>query len=260
MRILPVLIVAAASAAGSAQVVLNQTDTFQDGTVMSWTGGANPVNVSTGGPAGAGDRYLQISSVASNLATYNLSQWSGNFTAAGVNRIEADLRNPGATQLDIRLVLMASTFERWSSNSAAVLPPGSPWTHVTWDLAESNFVHTQGTGTWTALMGAVNRMMFRHEPTPSSGGTPVTGTLGIDNVAGYALLSNVFPDSYTIGFGTYQSGGLADLLTSNNSYLYVWQYPFRSRLDPAVRIEFGAAAPPGSFSNLELTVRRRGGQ
>src|SRR3712207_4557029 len=47
----------------SKAVTLGQVDTFQDGSTMNWQEGGNspnpPTNVASGGPAGAGDRYLE---------------------------------------------------------------------------------------------------------------------------------------------------------------------------------------------------------
>ena len=79
-------------ATGFAQVVLGQVDDFQNGTTMSWTNGfvPDPVNVATGGPAGAGDRYLQVSSGTfgggSRSIVFNQVQWIGNYAGQGVVR------------------------------------------------------------------------------------------------------------------------------------------------------------------------------
>ena len=70
---------------GLSQVSLGQVDDFQDSTVMFWSGAPDPYgpkNVSDGGPAGSGDRYLRISAnggfaSGSRLAMYNGLQWAG---------------------------------------------------------------------------------------------------------------------------------------------------------------------------------------
>src|SRR3954471_17828482 len=64
-------------------VTAGQVDTFEDGTFQGWADPAgNSLNVTTGGPAGAGDNYMQVSSGSfgggSHLITYNQSQWIGN--------------------------------------------------------------------------------------------------------------------------------------------------------------------------------------
>src|SRR5687767_6990280 len=65
-------------------IMLGQIDTFQNGTIQNWRYGINaatsPVNVPNGGPQGAGDRYLQVTSGFPDpprLAVFNISQWTG---------------------------------------------------------------------------------------------------------------------------------------------------------------------------------------
>ena len=41
------------------------------------SGGADPVNVASGGPGGAADKFLRLTAT-NHMATYNLSQWAGN--------------------------------------------------------------------------------------------------------------------------------------------------------------------------------------
>lgn len=180
----------------SGQITINQTDTFQDGTTQSWLGGASPTNVPNGGPLGTGDKFLQLTSGFQNkLASYNIARWGGNYVNAGVNRVEVDLKNLGATDLTVRLILFGPLGNRWSSNTGVALPVGSTWIHATFDLEAANFTHTQGTGTFNDALTALDRMMFRHEVTVSTGGTAVTGSLGIDNVA---ALSSTGPRTLSI--------------------------------------------------------------
>lgn len=163
------------------QAILGQIDDFTDGTTMSWAGGSGPMNIANGGPNGAGDRYLQIAATSNFLATFNITRWSGNYTAAGIGRIEADLKNVGANSLTVRLVLFGNDGSRWSSTAAATLAPGSAWTHFGWEMTAASFERTLGTGTFADTMLGMERVMLRHEPVITSGGTTVTGSLGIDN-------------------------------------------------------------------------------
>jgi hypothetical protein len=253
-RFLASFLVICCSVLGTAAITLNQTDNFQDGTTMSWGGGSSPGNISTGGPAGAGDKYLQISAAGGFLATFNTVQWAGNYTAATVDRIEVDLRNTGPNPLEIRLILFATNTDRWSSVSKVVLPPNSSWVHASFDVLEANFVHTTGTGAFSAMMANMSRIMFRHEPVITAGGTAVTGALGIDNITGYAKTIQLQPNAYNIVIGIPQSGALPDLFTSDDLRLSIRQDPSRSRQDPAVSIETHMTAPSGSFSILRLSV------
>src|SRR5215212_9214500 len=75
-------------------VSLGQTDTFENGTTQGWVtallGSPNPLppaNVPTGGPAGANDNFLLLTSrggggPGSRLTGINTSQWAGNYAAA----------------------------------------------------------------------------------------------------------------------------------------------------------------------------------
>ena len=91
-------------------------DTFEDGTTMGWVVGEGPnpvppVNVSTGGPAGVDDAYLQLqalggSGAGSRLSVFNMSQWTGDFT--GVPAIGMDVNNFGPDELVLRLLFVTS--------------------------------------------------------------------------------------------------------------------------------------------------------
>ena len=55
-----------------------------------------------GGPAGAGDQYMRITSnggfgAGSRLTVLNRTQWLGNYIAAGVTAVEMDLLAPTAS-------------------------------------------------------------------------------------------------------------------------------------------------------------------
>ena len=251
--LLPVLLLAACALA-PAQITLNQVDTFQDGTTSSWSGGASPTNIATGGPAGVGDRYLQISSAGTNMATFNTDQWRGDFDGNGVQRIEVDLRNTGPNPLVIRLVLFSQAGDRWSSLQSVTLPAGSAWTHAVFNINQANFQHTLGFGTWNDVITDAERMMFRHEPTVSANGSPVTGQLGIDNISAFENMSTAYTEMYNIIFGVFGSGTLSELTEYDNNYLFIRQQVLRSRLDPAVSMSFESTAAPGNFSMLHLEL------
>ncbi|HVT13400.1 MAG TPA: PEP-CTERM sorting domain-containing protein [Fimbriimonadaceae bacterium] len=169
-----------------AQIVVGQTDTFPVDT-MSWQG-AHPSWVSTGGPGGAGDSFLQLVSTGgsgpgSNMALNNSSQWSGDYTSAGVGSISADFENLGDTQLIMRLTFFDSNDStQWVSSSFITLDPGTGWQHFTYAIDPGQFIQTEGTTSFADTMSNVHRMMFRHDPVGSSGGTSIVATLGVDNI------------------------------------------------------------------------------
>jgi len=105
------LVFALALTASVLGVTPGQTDNFEDGTTQGWTDGQgnNTANIVTGGPAGAGDNYLQVSSGTfgggPHLTVFNRSQWSGDYLAAGATNISMDLKNFGSGFLHMRLVI-----------------------------------------------------------------------------------------------------------------------------------------------------------
>ncbi len=173
-----------------AQILSGQVDTFQDGTMMGWGGGAALENVANGGPLGAGDRFLQVTSFGgsgggSRLATFNGSQWTGDYLAAGVTHISVQMLNRGNTELSMRLVLFdfSDGETQWTSTEAQLLPAASGWTLLTFPIAESALTMVEGTVNYTDTLSGVDRLMFRHQVgTPGTGGTPIATSAGIDNI------------------------------------------------------------------------------
>jgi hypothetical protein len=179
-------------------VVIGQIDTFQNGTTDNWTAGGvlgmfppTPPHVTTtgGGPAGAGDQYLVVTSIGGNgagsaLATFNTMQWAGNYLAAGIGGISMDLFNLGGTALTIRLRIEdpmgGPPVDEAISTYGAVLPAGGGWTPV--------FFPT-GVADWNALSGTVAAALSQatalwiiNSPDDMTDYSPIVGELGIDNI------------------------------------------------------------------------------
>jgi hypothetical protein len=174
-------------------VAANQTDDFQSGTVQNWQSPMSPpTNQSTGGPLGAGDRYLQLSASGKNLGAYNNTQWSGNYVAAGVNQVRFHLNNFGPSALSLRIMLFTpgcqagpATCTAWTSTAAQPLASGSGWVVASFSLAEANLTRVFGSDNYATSLANVERLLIRHDSgTPNPPGTSdiVTATLGVDNV------------------------------------------------------------------------------
>lgn len=188
----------AALLAGPAQAVtLGQVDTFASGTTENWNAGGGPLGqvppvppsvVAAGGPAGSADSFLQIVSNGSQgpggrlVAMNALAQWSGNYIAAGVTAISMDLKNLGNSDLSVRLYFedpIPGPPTNEAVTSAAVLPAGSGWTHVSFAITPPALTVLQGDA--ATLLG--NTTVLRIY----SGGADfpperITGVLGVDNV------------------------------------------------------------------------------
>lgn len=192
MRILGICLILTAGWVCSAQAaVYGRMDTFQNGAVQGWGGGSAPTNISTGGPDGAGDRFLRISAANSKLATFNNSAaWNGNYLASGITRIEMDLNNFSAAQLEIRLMFVDAGGQggNFTSLDAFILPAISGWVRAVFDVSPSALVYVGagvGSGVYNDTMDNVDRLLIRNDPgapSPASDAPNVTAQLGIDNI------------------------------------------------------------------------------
>lgn len=192
---------ALAGARADAQVVANQVDDFEGLTTMGWHVGdpthpAPPLVIATGGPAGADDAYLRLTSLGtgeagSRLSVLNTTRWAGNYLAAGVTGISMDVRNFGTT--DVFLRLLFATFPdapgppdnlAWS-NAAVLVGANSGWTRIFFPIVQGAlFVPV---GTYAGALGGTEELRLFHNPAPFFMGPPssspaVAALIGIDNV------------------------------------------------------------------------------
>ncbi|MGJ8726019.1 MAG: hypothetical protein ACSHYB_15800 [Roseibacillus sp.] len=85
-------------------VTLNQIDTFDSG-LAAWGNNAGSTSVQDTGLAGGS--YLQVTSSGgggrgSRLATFNSSQWTGDYLTSGVTGFNLDALNGGTDSLNLR--------------------------------------------------------------------------------------------------------------------------------------------------------------
>jgi hypothetical protein len=171
-------------------VIVGQIDDFEDGTIQDWgSGGSNPngpANVATGGPTGAEDNFLRITANGSGsggkLVAFCTDQWAGDYIAAGVNSIQMQVKNLGATNLVLRLIFENETAgQSLGTISPVNLPAGSNWTTVSFSLASGNLTG----GTYATVMGNVTTFDIAHGPSPistRSSSPNIVAQLGVDNV------------------------------------------------------------------------------
>ena len=176
-------------------IVSGQIDDFQAGTVANWTGGTAQVNQATDGPAGAGDRWLEVRTTSpafngSKLGTRNPIQWSGDYTAAGAGAVSLDLRNRTTQALEMRILLLSAAGGNFSSSIAVMLPADDAWHSAVFGLSASHLTHVGGgSGVLANTLGSVSQILIRHDPgAPSgTGGSiptmPVSSAVGLDNIA-----------------------------------------------------------------------------
>jgi hypothetical protein len=183
-----------------AELMVGQIDTFEDGATQGWTAGGQmgspfipPANVSTGGPAGSDDNFLQITAVGgagpgSKLSAFNLSQWAGDYIAAGITAIRMDVRNFGPADASLRLLLADPTGGAPSNiaiTDAVFVPASGDWTSISFAVDASSLVALLGSAA-TALSDATELRIYHNPspdfPEPPIGPPSVNLMLGVDNI------------------------------------------------------------------------------
>jgi hypothetical protein len=208
-----------ASGSARATVTPGLTDTFQDGSTDGWaTGSASPVapvNVGSGGPGGAGDRYLSISATGgagpgSRLVAFSGPQWGGDYVAAGVTGIRMQVNNLGNTDLSLRLYFEGTSFNTAFSADAVLVHAHSGWIPILFSTQSGALAGGAGVLSDVAQF-RLYHSVFAGAP---SGGAPIAATLGIDNVS--AIAATVPEPSAWLAM-------LAGL------WVLAWRTPWRSR-------------------------------
>lgn len=172
-------------------VVLGQLDDFEDGTLQGWGVGTSnpnpPVNAPDGGPIGAGDAYMLVTADisgagGSRLVTNNSLQWAGDYLAAGVMAIAADMNNLSDVPVTMRLALDGAG-GRFSSTLGVTLAANSGWVRVVLPIGPADLTAIGG-GAHSVLgtLGDLTLLRIMHAAAPGFSGDEVTGMVGMDNI------------------------------------------------------------------------------
>lgn len=175
-------------------IVSGQADDFQDGSPAGWTEGEilpspnPPTVVFGGGPAGAGDNYLENVSAGgigagSRMVMFNNTQWAGDYLSAGVTRIEVDMANFGATPLSMRIAIEGGPGERYGSTAAVPLPADGLWHAVTFNLTAADLSLLGGLASLNDVLANVTELRILSAAAgPAWMGDAIAATLGADNI------------------------------------------------------------------------------
>jgi len=168
-------------------IVPNQVDNFEDGTTQGWGSGipnlTPPANITTGGPTGTDDNYLKVTSnggsgSGSKLVVMNSTQWIGDYITAGVTSVSMNIKNFGATTLNMRIVLEGPGGNFWSVNPL-VVAASSDWPLISFSVQAANL--TGGTNVNSTLSG-VTEVRILHSVAGGSKGDAVVAQIGLDDI------------------------------------------------------------------------------
>lgn len=204
--------------------VVGRIDDFEDGTIQEWSGGAGNNNISDGGPAGAGDNYLELQRPTStapypfHLGTKNTTTWAGDYLTAGIKAIEMDVNTisitTGPSNLSLRVVLFGPG-GAFSSKDPVTITTGGGWQHIEFGLARSDLVRIFGSGATymdpgpgidnlTETLRNVETLLIRHDPAPNP--TPIgfhpehiLAAIGIDNITAILGPAPTYDVAWTFG-------------------------------------------------------------
>ncbi len=174
-------------------ITMGQVDDFEDGTTQGWSEGVftpnPPANISSGGPMGAGDNYLEnissgeIFAAGGRMIQFNQAQWTGNYVAAGVTTIQMMAANFGSTTLHLRIAVEGAATQ-YGSTTAVVLPADGQWHPVTFHLTAAEMSLIGGPATLNGTLSSVDALrILSRQGGPGWQGDTVAGRLGVDVIS-----------------------------------------------------------------------------
>jgi hypothetical protein len=193
----------------STALVVGQVDTFESGTTEGWVigagpnggGGTPPANQSSGGPAGTDDNYLLLTATGgdgpgSRLSVLNLSQWAGDYAAAGIGAIQFDANNFGTTDLYLRLLFEDPQLgppTNIAFTDAILVQPGTGWNTLVFSIGADDLTAALGSPADALANATAIRIFASFDPEYPP--DPIVASLGVDNFR--ALQSAVVPEPAT---------------------------------------------------------------
>jgi len=182
-----------------AAITLASLSTFQNGSLNGWANGgsaADPVNVATGGPAGAGDRFMRVTSDGSGpggrLTVFNRGDFAGNYIGSGVQAISMDLLNTASLPLTIRFSLRDapdSSARGYVTTTGFSLPGDGLWHSAVFSLAPANLTPINGPAAPATFLTNVAEARIFHSPVANTTlGVNFAGSFSVDNIRALAAV------------------------------------------------------------------------
>jgi hypothetical protein len=207
----------------AADVVPGQIADFEDGTTAGWVHGSpnpdEPRVVEDGGPDGAGDAYVEVSSngldfAGSKLIMFNdAEQWTGSYLGDSgtdpVVSLEMDLINLG--QEPLRMWFSFDGELATAETESFELAPGSGWQQASFSLLPENM--TSDGDILQVLENVLRVWFFHNDDFPIHPAPPLVAVLGMDNLTAVGMPVEVLPGDYS-GNGLVEQADL-DLVLGN---------------------------------------------
>jgi hypothetical protein len=183
------------------QIMSGYLNDFNDGSLQGWhEGGASPnqpVILPTDGPDGLGDSFLRnISSgmggPGGKCVMFNSTiGWTGNYFGANVNRVSMHVRNPGSTELYLRIAYNGEGGVICSKEPISI-PPDSIWQYIQFSVDTADMILLTPGGHISTTLETVSEFRILSSFEPSWTGDQLMLTMDIDNIlAGNALLDKI---------------------------------------------------------------------
>lgn len=172
-------------------VTFGQLDDFNDGTSQGWSHGPvspnPPVVVFSGGPDGS--VYLENFSSGNSgpggkhIILNQDPRWTGDYLAAGINKIRVDIANFGAEPLPMRLAFLRIDVDCWASTVPQIVPPDATWRNYEFIIEESTMTSVFAmSSTFADAMRNVDGIRLMAATAPGCSGDQLLATSGYDNM------------------------------------------------------------------------------
>ncbi|MCI0333265.1 MAG: hypothetical protein L0228_08590 [Planctomycetes bacterium] len=222
-------------------ITTGHVDNFNDGTLQDWRVGSLgdfPAIQTDFGPSGSGDHSLWMAtsgaggSVARLIVLNDSTNWTGNWTAAGVARVELDVLGPSSNSFPLMMRLGIAGGPSGPGpggsgdtyvTSAIQVSSDNQWHRITFDVLSSDFIPIGGQDIDDALSQVIHFRIL-HNPEDSFNGADTSfggGEFYLDNIR--ALAAPTIPDPT----GDYNQDGVVDAA----DYV-LWRKTFGQSADP----------------------------
>lgn len=171
-------------------VTLGHVEDFEGGDLAGWVHPAGSPTEPVIATDGMGNSYLTFGSsgpgfaAGSRLAMVSDHEdWTGDYSAQGIEFFRMDVANRGTNALNLRMVLETTLPDRVASLAPVNVPADGLWYTVDFPIAPADLVVVSGVAPALAVLGDVQSIRLISSAAPSHKGDEIVATLDVDNMA-----------------------------------------------------------------------------